>query len=531
MTYCENNFQKSIFIAIALGLIISILVLGNRNSNIFLGIPLINSFELDNREYKEGFIDNFQLLYNGYQAPYIKESNLYIIPQDLSTADWNGVFSSSNAGCQLYIKNDTFINNKSKAIEENHIFQLYIVHNNILEKRQIIFSGLPIMVIKDDNLLRSNNNICGNLTFFDTNTVSFSQLEYHIKGNSTSVFDKKSYRINLKTETGNKNKISFLNLTETDDWVINALYTDDEKVREKLVADLWNEKCNENNESWQFPTVEYIEVVINDDYRGLYGLSTVINNDLERTDKRNSCVLKVKKYIDIDDFNWIGVKKDWERVGPFYMMIHNEDAVNPWENVKELSRRFYQNDTKDNYTFSQCTDLINLNNQIDSYLFVNGLNMTDNCSSNGVVYVYDGRTNTFIRLMHDFDAIFTHWEHDAANPLIVNRFSTERKNEFIADIRSTTEMEQLLSKNPELWSQIQKRWFYLRNSTFSTNNITQLIDSYRNKLQKSGIWIREKERWPDECMIADENWLPTFISKRLEYLDEYYNKEHPKYKD
>ena len=226
------------------------------------------------------------------------------------------------------------------------------------------------MVIKDDNLLRSNNNICGNLTFFDTNTVSFSQLEYHIKGNSTSVFDKKSYRINLKTETGNKNKISFLNLTETDDWVINALYTDDEKVREKLVADLWNEKCNENNESWQFPTVEYIEVVINDDYRGLYGLSTVINNDLERTDKRNSCVLKVKKYIDIDDFNWIGVKKDWERVGPFYMMIHNEDAVNPWENVKELSRRFYQNDTKDNYTFSQCTDLINLNNQIDSYLFV-----------------------------------------------------------------------------------------------------------------------------------------------------------------
>ena len=76
MTYCENNFQKSIFIAIALGLIISILVLGNRNSNIFLGIPLINSFELDNREYKEGFIDNFQLLYNGYQAPYIKESNL-----------------------------------------------------------------------------------------------------------------------------------------------------------------------------------------------------------------------------------------------------------------------------------------------------------------------------------------------------------------------------------------------------------------------------------------------------------------------
>ena len=163
--------------------------------------------------------------------------------------------------------------------------------------------------------------------------------------------------------------------------------------------------------------------------------------------------------------------------------------------------------------------------------FVNGLNMTDNCSSNGVVYVYDGRTNTFIRLMHDFDAIFTHWEHDAANPLIVNRFSTERKNEFIADIRSTTEMEQLLSKNPELWSQIQKRWFYLRNSTFSTNNITQLIDSYRNKLQKSGIWIREKERWPDECMIADENWLPTFISKRLEYLDEYYNKEHPKYKD
>ena len=69
-------------------------------------------------------------------------------------------------------------------------------------------------------------------------TIS-TRIEINERGNTSRRFPKKSYRVKIVDEEGQKQDLSIAGLRSDDDWILNPLYTDTSKIREALAYDLW----------------------------------------------------------------------------------------------------------------------------------------------------------------------------------------------------------------------------------------------------------------------------------------------------
>ena len=80
------------------------------------------------------------------------------------------------------------------------------------------------------NIMKSNYKKYG-LTMYDSLNSIGTMRE---RGRTSLSFLKKSYKVELN------NSYSLLGMGKDDDWILDALYTDSSKVRNKLSYDLWN---------------------------------------------------------------------------------------------------------------------------------------------------------------------------------------------------------------------------------------------------------------------------------------------------
>jgi hypothetical protein len=105
------------------------------------------------------------------------------------------------------------------------------------------------------------------------------QISIEMRGESSIWFyPKKSYSIETQTETGENNNVSLLGLPEENDWVLYAPYSDKSLVRNVLSYRLFTEMGH------YAPRTRFVEVVVNNDYKGVYILTEKIKRDKNRVD-------------------------------------------------------------------------------------------------------------------------------------------------------------------------------------------------------------------------------------------------------
>ena len=106
------------------------------------------------------------------------------------------------------------------------------------------------------------------------------ECSFHVRGNTSVLFDKKSYRVELHDKNGNSLKESLLGLRKDDDWVLNSLGTDKTLAREKVCYDLWEELGRMEEHPVPAPAMEYAELYMNGSYMGIYGLMYPVDRKL-----------------------------------------------------------------------------------------------------------------------------------------------------------------------------------------------------------------------------------------------------------
>ena len=74
-----------------------------------------------------------------------------------------------------------------------------------------------------------------------------------------------------------------------DEWLLNAMYSDSSKIRDKLSADIWSQigaVQEEFPEAYFGTRMVYVEVFFNHEYWGLYALMEPVDSkQLDRTGK------------------------------------------------------------------------------------------------------------------------------------------------------------------------------------------------------------------------------------------------------
>jgi hypothetical protein len=110
----------------------------------------------------------------------------------------------------------------------------------------------------------------------------------HIRGESSSVWDKKQYALELWDETNNDTKASLLGMPAESDWILNAPYGDKTLIR-NVLAFKW---ANDIEDGFSAPGTRLVEVFLNDDggncsytdYNGVYVLMEKIKVGDDRVD-------------------------------------------------------------------------------------------------------------------------------------------------------------------------------------------------------------------------------------------------------
>jgi len=104
------------------------------------------------------------------------------------------------------------------------------------------------------------------------------QISIKIRGESSTMFDKKAYTLETQTDSGTNNNVPLLGLPAENDWVLNGPYSDKSMLRNVLLYGLSNEM------GLYAPRSKYCELFIDDDYKGVYVLLEQIKQDDNRVD-------------------------------------------------------------------------------------------------------------------------------------------------------------------------------------------------------------------------------------------------------
>ncbi|MBO5625073.1 MAG: CotH kinase family protein, partial [Prevotella sp.] len=150
-------------------------------------------------------------------------------------------------------------------------------------------SDLPIVIINTDAEINADAKIPGTMQIIDngsgqTNSVSDTpngfdgHIGIKLRGESSLNFNQKKYTIETWDAQGNDSTVSIFGMPEESDWVLLAPYNDVSMVRDVYAFALWNEMGH-----WG-PRTRMCEVIVNNDYRGVYAFCERIKRDKNRVD-------------------------------------------------------------------------------------------------------------------------------------------------------------------------------------------------------------------------------------------------------
>lgn len=372
------------------------------------------------------------------------------------------------------------------------IFILYYT-NEIM----FVPSDLPKVYITCDHEI-SKNNYKECVIEVDFNpTIA----EIRARGNAKARYDKKGYRIQLSQPK------SYLEMRYDDDWQLFAMYNDYTYMKPKLAFDLWR-SLEPTNPTAILPDSRYVNLFLNEDYRGVYLLAEkndrkLFGLDSPKNDTDSSLIFQAQPYTFFREYD----KNAWTQDLPDPENINIMDKILP-----ELIS--FINNTSDDIFFDTKSGIFSIFdelNLIDFFIF-NFFILHEDFWADNFFLVRNTSPSKFYMIPWDFDISF--------GQAGLSLLSATKNPEL--EIRAQNELYNRLLSNEEFMSNCKERWFNLRKDVWSEKEITdQIFENYES--MKKSVELDNK-MWYPKLDVKDYikiliNWIPD----RLEFCDDYFS--------
>lgn len=116
----------------------------------------------------------------------------------------------------------------------------------------------------------------GNMNHPGDNPVYTGHLGIELRGSSSQSFPKKSFGIETWDDSGNDLKVSLFGMPAETDWILNANFTDKTLMRNAMAYQIWQ------NMGYYATRYVFVELFINNRYKGIYVFSEKIKRDADR---------------------------------------------------------------------------------------------------------------------------------------------------------------------------------------------------------------------------------------------------------
>tara|TARA_B100000989_G_scaffold43547_1_gene27737 strand:+ start:459 stop:1973 length:1515 start_codon:yes stop_codon:yes gene_type:complete len=435
------------------------------------------------------------------------------------------------------------------------LLPILILKFNIANCQILTSSNLPIVIINTGGvsiadepkipagfkIINNSTGLMNNINDFPNHYDGFCGIE--TRGNSTQDFQKKTYSIELWNSDYEDTSSSLLGMGKEEDWILHAMVIDKSQVRIPFSFYVF-QRMGHYASNWR-----YVELIINNDYKGLYILCEKIKRDDDRVD--------IAK-LDEDDIygdsltggyilrlDWLGYysqgfSSNYNSQSGYHPLFYQwyypkaeniqqeqEDYIADWFSYFESA--VFSNDYHNNLGI-RYTDYINLNSFVD-FLIINEMSK----NSDGYKlssYLHKNRDKNGGKLnmgpIWDFDQ--TYGVSEVCSNYDPTGWTYLQNQPDCEDLMSMPMWWQSMMQDTIFQNRLKCRWqshrttFLHEDSIFNWINLdTALISDAKNRNFTrwphigQQIWI---EPYPIPQSYSEEiTVLKQWISNRLDWLD------------
>lgn len=485
--------------------------------------------------------EEFVLSFNGEALPYDAASKTFYLPVDMEDTEWeigsfSGVFRAEEEAELVFMENYQETDKKT-SIAEGKAFSFLAVAGAGYGEYQLVFTGLPMMTFTGTEYLAEDGTPMFLVRVYDTDHegdwVTEVYTQSRLRGNTSLNYEKKSLRLYLKELQGDgtfvKANRNLLGIRDDDDWILNSLYADNTRVRDHLCIGLWNEVGAHSNPYGQnFGTqAEYVEVLINNGYQGLYSLMVPVDrkqlgmdavsvqmaageNVIERIyEKKYSAAWSAVDFVgDLPDPNMPDYR------GGYYLkgdtILQNEEEWQPLYDVAVLMEA-------DDETFlAGITQKVNQQNVIENWLFFQAIAGFDNENKN-IYYVARNNNGSYY-------GYFIPWDMNLSFGAVYteNAYYCEESEAVVTQMIPWQPGQRMMDLDVEgSYQMAADTWNRWREGAFSDEALEERIAKLEHQVKDSGALAREDARWPGGNQDEDFSFLYDFAIDRMKIVDEY----------
>lgn len=484
------------------------------------------------------------IYYEDVLLPYDKEHNRLYLPQNYMESEWYGNLTAKigEGHYPIYILNDAMWQNKSAAIRESHDFIIFVQRDDDYYRFNLTITGMPMIAMTterveeaeeipyevdpDKKFFGSETRYYGQLLWIDSGTRSgqYQMIEagvcYHYKGASTAGFEKKSYSFDLLDYRGEKADISLAGMRSDSSWKLNALNTDINRIREITASQIWESMDNATPELNEVgPNMEYVELVVDNEYKGLYCLVEPIDEKKAELDEKDILYKVIDWPITSAEDIQVSADNGWRIAYPLRIRYPKEiqDYQEVWYPMKNYLDMFFRDG---NIQYEEAVGHIDIDNYCDKMIFDMVTSASDNSYKN-TYYVADcgdGYENYQMKqIPWDLDYTFGNRYSYGADYSV---FFDENPTQIYAE----NAILKLYTYFPEkIGTRLVERWNMYRDSILSTDAVINLLNDNMFYLAETGAVLREEARWPQAGVNLEIDYLIEFQKKRMDWLDGYFD--------
>lgn len=366
---------------------------------------------------------------------------------------------------------------------------------------------------------------------------------FHVRGNVTSTLAKKPYRVSLLDAAGGKAKVSWLGLRSDDDWILNPLYTDATRVREKTAYALWEEAAACAEAPQPSSHLRYVELFMDDACQGIYCLMEPVDGKqlgLEAGDLLYKIDRWDYEYPYLDLYGDAQAAQETEIYNDYgYPCVEIKyprtwDGTASWDPMRLYHDFSFR--TGDPAALTEAGLQTDLDSVVTLSLFCAMTHAMDNNWKNSflIAYAADGAAEktgegSYVLRRTTWDLNYIFGDVFLFDPEKgYTEFDPGTAFLYTPGQDSTFDFEAFLAADPSLEDALRDKWAVWRKAGISADRIIALARENRDLLLQSGAMEREKSLWPQETDDQEAmDRMETWIRRRILFLDEIFGYQEP----
>ena len=479
-----------------------------------------------------------ELFIHGFRCAYDEASGTFFFP---SAAQSGGYVRARDFSFTPGLEEPVLIIWDDVAPEFGVAYNITVVSRDYIYSYRLIFTGLPIVQISgvaDEQMSRDFIGCGFSLVYYDQGLRRVeSAAKIRHRGASSMQYPKKPYMLRLVDRRG-YNNMPLLGMRDGSAWILDAMYVDRSKMRNRVSTDIWNSFSSPLAHESISPEFisngtrgRFVELFIGDEYRGLYCMTETIN-------RRQLGLLRYNPLIGVQSMRFKG--EVWADAilmrgyAPGPLPGHNtwggwrQDFPDPrrglpvfWEPIYNFVR-FNVNSCDEQFA-ARVADYIDINNFVDYTILISIIFAFDNNGKNLIWSIYDINDPELSRIFltpWDLKASFgDSWKFGRTNP----DFSW-------IDISVDAPMwRRLVNTNAGGFrDKLEARWRELRHAQLSPESLKGHFRAYFDLFEATGAWEREMARWPreefgDVSLAGEREYIFDWIERRWAFVDDLFD--------